>query len=121
MSSKGDDRDPILLGGEDDEESGGKDDVGMLPKPVTNGNASGQESLGQRYARIFSVVALYWFVSITMVFVNKSLLSGQKDFDAPFFVTWFQCVVTVIGCYAVSGLAILYPQRINFPVPQINK
>ena len=38
--------------------------------------------------RIFLVVSLYWFVSITMVFVNKSLLSGHRDLDAPFFVTW---------------------------------
>ncbi len=42
----------------------------------------------RRYTRIFGVVSLYWFVSITMVFVNKSLLSGQQGFDAPFFVTW---------------------------------
>ena len=41
-----------------------------------------------RYLKIFLVVSLYWFVSITMVFVNKSLLSGQEDLDAPFFVTW---------------------------------
>ncbi len=42
----------------------------------------------RRYTRIFMVVSLYWFISITMVFVNKSLLSGQENFDAPFFVTW---------------------------------
>ena len=40
------------------------------------------------YVRIFCVVTFYWFVSITMVFMNKSLLSGH-DLDAPFFVTWF--------------------------------
>ena len=40
------------------------------------------------YLRIFLVASLYWFVSITLVFVNKSLLSGHEDLDAPFFVTW---------------------------------
>ena len=28
------------------------------------------------------------FVSITMVFLNKSLLSGQSSLDAPLFITW---------------------------------
>ena len=60
-----------------------------------------EEPLSRRYTRIVGVVALDWFVSITMVFVNKTLLSGHADFDAPFFVTWFQCVVTVVGCVAL--------------------
>jgi len=78
-------------------------------------------SLGARYTRIVLVVALYWFVSITMVFVNKSLLSGKKNFSAPFFVTWFQCVVTVAGCYAVYFLStVLPPGRIVFPRPELS-
>ena len=32
------------------------------------------DSLAQRYVHILLVVALYWFVSITLVFVNKALL-----------------------------------------------
>ena len=79
------------------------------------------ESLGKRYTRIFCVVCLYWFVSITMVFVNKSLLSGKADFNAPFFVTWFQCVVTVAGCYVVSALSRAYPNRIDFPRPSLDR
>ena len=47
-----------------------------------------EEPLGRRYLKILYVVSLYWFVSITMVFVNKSLLSGHENFNAPFFVTW---------------------------------
>ena len=31
----------------------------------------GSDNLTARYVRIASVVALYWFVSITLVFVNK--------------------------------------------------
>ena len=89
-------------------------------KPILPANVNmQQEPLSRRYFRIFCVVCLYWFVSITMVFVNKSLLSGKKDFDAPFFVTWFQCVVTVAGCYLVYFLSTIYPNLITFPKPEV--
>jgi len=61
-------------------------------------------SLAQRSTKIFFVVALYWFVSITLVFLNKSLLSGQVSVDAPLFITCFQCVVTAAVCYAIVSL-----------------
>ena len=49
---------------------------------------------------IASVVALYWFVSISMVYLNKALMSSEGiSIDAPLFVTWFQCIVTAIICY----------------------
>lgn len=48
---------------------------------------------------IASVVAAYWFVSISMVYLNKFLMSGESNsIDAPLFVTWFQCVVTCLIC-----------------------
>lgn len=59
-----------------------------------------QESLANKYLRIGGVVAAYWFVSITLVFVNKSLLSGSYSLDAPLFITWYQCAVTAAACYA---------------------
>ena len=37
--------------------------------------------------------------------MNKSLLSGQSDLEAPFFVTWFQCVVSVAGCYVILAFS----------------
>lgn len=56
---------------------------------------------------IFFAVAFYWFISITMVFVNKSLLSDPEGkIDAPLFITWFQCVVTVIGCYVMGEMGV---------------
>merc|ERR1712223_1706612 len=61
-------------------------------------------SLAKRYTRILSVVALYWFVSITMVFLNKSLLSGTTSVDAPLFITCFQCTVTAAVCYGIVSL-----------------
>ena len=49
---------------------------------------------------IASVVATYWFVSISMVYLNMALMSSESvSIRAPLFVTWFQCVVTVLICY----------------------
>jgi len=67
------------------------------------------ETLSARYVRIAGVVALYWFVSITLVFVNKKLLSGSSTFSAPLFVTWFQCVVTVALLYLLQALFTIFP------------
>ena len=48
------------------------------------------------------------------MFVNKSLLSGSLS-DAPLFVTWYQCVVTVLGCYVLRQIARYLPGKISFP------
>mmetsp|Transcript_31666 Transcript_31666/g.46969 ORF Transcript_31666/g.46969 Transcript_31666/m.46969 type:complete len:359 (-) Transcript_31666:56-1132(-) len=54
-------------------------------------------------AYIASVVATYWFVSISMVYLNKVLMSNDAlSIPAPLFVTWFQCIVTAVICY-VAG------------------
>ena len=61
---------------------------------------SHEESLKKKYFTILMVVASYWLISIAMVFLNKSLLSGQTSLDAPLFITWFQCVVTAaLSCF----------------------
>lgn len=52
---------------------------------------------------IASVVGTYWVVSISMVYLNKVLMSEGFSIPAPLFVTWFQCVVTVIICW-MAGL-----------------
>lgn len=51
--------------------------------------------------RIAGVVALYFIVSITLVFANKILMpnkseAASKTIDAVLFVTWFQCVLTAL-------------------------
>jgi len=52
---------------------------------------------------IASVVATYWFVSINMVYLNKILMSSEGvSIDAPLFITWFQCVVTALICWAAG-------------------
>jgi len=74
-----------------------------------------EKTLVQRYVHILGVVAAYWFVSITLVFVNKSLLSGSTKLEAPLFVTCYQCVVTVLACYAIRSAARMFPHKITFP------
>ena len=48
----------------------------------------------------FFAVSFYWFVSISLVFLNKLLLSGEDSLPAPLFVTWYQTVCGVLLCYA---------------------
>ena len=48
---------------------------------------------------IASVITAYWVVSISMVYLNKFLLSNpDASIPAPLFVTWYQCVVTCLIC-----------------------
>lgn len=69
-----------------------------------------RESFLVRAMKIALVVLLYWFTSITMVFLNKFLLdSPSLKLDAPLFVTFYQCLVTVLLCKALSLLALVLP------------
>ncbi|KAM8894089.1 GDP-fucose transporter 1 isoform 3-T3 [Spinachia spinachia] len=80
---------------------------------VDRGEGNGETFL-LRAVRIAAVVALYWFVSITMVFLNNHLLD-KRDLDAPLLVTFYQCLVTVGLCWAMQLLATLCPGFIDFP------
>lgn len=54
---------------------------------------------------VASVIASYWVVSISMVYLNKVLLSNpEMSIPAPLFVTWYQCVLTCIICVALGNL-----------------
>merc|ERR1711976_992372 len=65
---------------------------------------------------IVGVVSLYWAVSISLVFVNKALLKGDElQLDAPLFVTFYQCVCTVLLCKLCDRMAQKYPDRMSFP------
>jgi len=55
---------------------------------------------------IASVVATYWFVSISMVYLNKTLMSSEAvSIDTPLFITWFQCVVTALICWVAGRIS----------------
>jgi len=63
---------------------------------------------------IATVVATYWFVSISMVYLNKILMSSEGiSIDAPLFITWFQCVVTALICWAAGKLSELLQKKVE--------
>ncbi|VDO03464.1 unnamed protein product [Rodentolepis nana] len=65
---------------------------------------------------IFGVVSLYWVVSISLVFINKWLLSNSDTLlDAPMFVTWFQCFITVLLCVILAKISSTIPDKFSFP------
>eukprot|EP00527_Entomoneis_sp_CCMP2396_P008186 CAMPEP_0198140524 /NCGR_PEP_ID=MMETSP1443-20131203/3664_1 /TAXON_ID=186043 /ORGANISM="Entomoneis sp., Strain CCMP2396" /LENGTH=364 /DNA_ID=CAMNT_0043802973 /DNA_START=122 /DNA_END=1217 /DNA_ORIENTATION=- len=64
---------------------------------------------GSDHGYIASVVATYWFVSISMVYLNKMLMSSDGiSIPAPLFVTWFQCFVTAIICWVAGQVGEKY-------------
>ncbi|MBN3308664.1 GDP-fucose transporter 1 [Amia ocellicauda] len=74
------------------------------------------DSFFMKSAKIALVVTLYWFISITMVFLNKYLLdSPDLNLDAPLFVTFFQCLVSVLLCGLMGVLARWCPGVVDFP------
>mmetsp|Transcript_6538 Transcript_6538/g.8494 ORF Transcript_6538/g.8494 Transcript_6538/m.8494 type:complete len:376 (+) Transcript_6538:149-1276(+) len=69
---------------------------------------------GDDHAYIATIVATYWFVSISMVYLNKILMSSEGiSIPAPLFVTWFQCVVTALICW-VAGKVGEYYKRLDY-------
>ncbi|VDN03005.1 unnamed protein product [Thelazia callipaeda] len=59
--------------------------------------------------------------SIGLVFLNKYLLSDDiLKLDAPLFVTWYQCFVTVVLCYACYSVSLLFPSWFSFPCVSFN-
>jgi len=72
----------------------------MSSAPSASEPSGSPVSLRDRQLHIAGIVAAYFAVSISLVFVNKVLLSEGSSIPAPLFVTWFQCVVTVGICWA---------------------
>lgn len=55
-----------------------------------------EEQLRRPYGIIAGVVMLYWFISISMVFLNKHILSGTfGDEELTIFSAWFQSMTAV--------------------------
>ncbi|XP_071492174.1 GDP-fucose transporter 1-like [Diadema antillarum] len=87
--------------------------VGSVPAGAQQASLSS----AKKYSKIFLVVCAYWFISISLVFINKYLLSSPKlKLDAPLFVTFYQCVVTVILCVLLSYLGKVIPSFVSFPL-----
>ncbi|KAK3101333.1 hypothetical protein FSP39_002767 [Pinctada imbricata] len=57
-----------------------------------------------------------------MVFLNKYLLSSPDlKLEAPLFITWYQCVVTVLLCVLLKVLSTIFPNQISFPSIMLDK
>ncbi|ORY05212.1 hypothetical protein K493DRAFT_252836 [Basidiobolus meristosporus CBS 931.73] len=64
-----------------------------IPAPVTAKTQHRQHAASV----IFAVVAFYWFSSLSVVFLNKYILSSPEyKFSYPLFVTWYQLVVALV-------------------------
>ncbi|XP_033109614.1 GDP-fucose transporter 1-like [Anneissia japonica] len=90
---------------------------GGVPTTATMRQSSkARGSLGAIYLQIALTVASYWFISISLVFLNKYLLSSEDlKLSAPIFVTCYQCIVTVLLCVLLSILGHIFPGVIEFP------
>ena len=55
---------------------------------------------------VAAVVATYWIVSISMVYLNKVLMSNKEvSIPAPLFITWYQCFITAIICWVAGKIS----------------
>lgn len=70
--------------------------------------------------KIFCVVVAYWIISMSMVFINKYLLSSPDlKLEAPLFITWSQCVWTMGLCWGAGMIGKIKPEWNFFNVPHI--
>ncbi|GAA5797106.1 hypothetical protein HPULCUR_002485 [Helicostylum pulchrum] len=80
-------RDDIPMSRKDMDES----EEPFLPTPV--------QSRGEKQhpiSLIAAVVSFYFVISLSVVFLNKIIMSGSSDFPYALFVTWYQLVVALI-------------------------
>ena len=60
--------------------------------------------LDSKSQTVLGAVCFYWFVSISLVFLNKLAVSGSLGIDAPLFLTWTQVVIAVLSCLIFAYL-----------------
>lgn len=57
---------------------------------------------------VVQAIGFYWFVSISLVFINKLAFSTKVEdkpaLDAPLFITWIQIIVAIQGCVMLASL-----------------
>ncbi|CAN7992239.1 unnamed protein product [Ixodes hexagonus] len=81
----------------------------------------GDRAIIMQYARIAGVVTAYWVISISLVFINNTLLSDKdRKLNAPLFITFFQCVVSSVLCVVLSFLSEKMPTVFHFPKVDLN-
>jgi len=91
------------------------------PDYSTNSSRSRRSQIWRESLKIFLVVCAYWVISMSMVFINKYLLSSPDlKLDAPLFITWSQCVWTMALCWGAGKLGRVKPEWNFFDVPNIH-
>lgn len=70
-------------------------EFGLPPSEATGGAEISSHSRLQ----IFGAVALFWAMSLSMVFTNKAVLGNASVPSAPMFVSWFQCIIPTVFCF----------------------
>ncbi|RYE83413.1 MAG: hypothetical protein EOO65_03995, partial [Methanosarcinales archaeon] len=69
------------------------------------------DSFSALQLRVAAIVASYWVVSISLVFLNKALLASPAlSMPTPLFTTAFQCLLTVIICATLGAVGASAPQ-----------
>lgn len=65
---------------------------------------------------VVQVVCAYWAVSISMVYLNKALLSSDDSLPAPLFITCVQCAVSCLVCVLLghAGESSRLKSRVSF-------
>ena len=76
--------------------------------------------LFRAYMRITAVVLFYWIISISMVFVNKYILSDPRiNLNAPISITFFQCMCSITFTLLIDRANVNFQpsvlQLIQFP------
>ena len=56
--------------------------------------------LRSKQLHIAAVVSAYFFISISLVFLNKMLMNPATSVDAPLFMTMCQCAIATVICWA---------------------
>lgn len=85
MASKGDEIPMSLRDRDESRES-------FLPNPATHARA-GEKN--HPLPLIAAVVTFYFVISLSVVFLNKIIMSGS-DFPYALFVTWYQMIVALV-------------------------
>ncbi|KAM9964570.1 hypothetical protein ACTFIW_004340 [Dictyostelium discoideum] len=63
-----------------------------------------QQKKESSLSTIASVIAFYFFISISLVFLNKILLSDFK-FEYPLFITWYQQIISFVSIYIMTSVS----------------
>lgn len=59
-----------------------------LPQVTTRALVMGAENASRWH--VVGVIVLYWAVSISLVYLNKYIISSNSNVSVPIFVTWSQ-------------------------------